>query len=65
MKESLFKLNKYYDDLEYKGIRDIRDLFDEIDEDYFKPIKTRVTSDGSYTEYESKGDKKDKEKNYQ
>ena len=44
--------------MEYKGIRDIRDLFDEIDEDYFKPIKTRVAFDGSYTEYESKGDKK-------
>ena len=52
--ESLFKLNKYYDDLEYKGIRHIKDLYDEIDEGYYKPIKA---SNSNYIEYESNGDK--------
>ena len=44
--------------MEYKGIRDTRNLFDEIDEDYYKPIKTNnsVFND-NYIEYESKGDK--------
>ena len=54
LKESLFKLNKYYDDLEYKGIRHIKDLYDEIDEGYYKPIKA---SNSNYIEYESNGDK--------
>ena len=43
LEESLSKLKKYYDydDAEYKGIRDIGNLFNQsIDEDYYKPIKT-------------------------
>ena len=48
LEESLFKLNKYYDsdDIEYKGIRDVENLFNGVafnhstDEDYYKPIKT-------------------------
>ena len=32
-------------------------LFDEIDEDYYKPIKTKGAFNGNYIEYESKGDK--------
>ena len=38
---NLSKTKKYYDydDIEYKGIRNVRDLFDfSIDEDYYKPI---------------------------
>ena len=39
--EKIFsKSKKYYDydDVEYKGIRDVKDLFDlSIDEDYYKP----------------------------
>ena len=58
LKESLFKLNKYYDDLEYIGITDIKGLFDETDEDYYKPIKTDNSAfSDNYIEYESKGDK--------
>ena len=58
LKESLFKLNKYYDDLEYKGIRDTKNLFEEVDEDYYKPIKTINSAfNNNYIEYESKGDK--------
>ena len=35
--------NRYHDndDLDYKGIRQIENLFDEIDRDYYKPIKTK------------------------
>ena len=43
--EDFNRLKKHYyrdnDDLDYKGIRDIGNLFDEINEDYYKPIKTK------------------------
>ena len=67
---SLFKFNKYcdYDDIEYKGIRDVGNLFNGITfnrvtfnwstyEDYYKPIKTKSAFNGNYIEYESKWDK--------
>ena len=59
LKKSLLSLKKYhyYDDAEYKGIRDIRNLFGEIDEDYYKPIKTKSVFNGNLIEYESRGDK--------
>ena len=44
-----------YDDSEYKGIRDVGNLFDlSVDEDYYKPIRTNSDFNG-YIEYESKG----------
>ena len=45
------------DDLYYKGIRQIENLFDEISEDYYKPIKTKGTFNNNYIEYKSRGDK--------
>ena len=60
IEENLSKTKKYYDydDIEYKGIRNERDLFDfPIDEDYYKPIIARGAFDGSCIQYESKGDK--------
>ena len=65
LEESLFKLNKYYgyDDIEYKEIRDVRNLFKKVafnqstDEDYYKSIKTNSAFNGNYIEYQSKGDK--------
>ena len=58
LKKSLDSLKKYYDyDTEYQGIRDIGNLFDEVDEDYHKPIKTKKAFNGNYIKYESKGDK--------
>ena len=58
-KKSLLSLKKYYyyDDAEYEGIRDIRNLFGETDEDYYKPIKTKIVFNGNRIEYESRGDK--------
>ena len=65
LEESLFKLNKYYDydDIEYKGIRDLANVFNGValnqstDEDYYKPIKTKSAFKGNYIKHESKGDK--------
>ena len=54
------KLDKYYDydDYEYKGITDIKDSFKlSIDKDYYKPILVKSGYNGSYVQYESKGDK--------
>ena len=58
LEENLSKTKKYYDydDAEYRGIRNVRDLFDlSIDEDYYKPIIAKSTFDGNYVQYESKG----------
>ena len=60
MKKNLSKLKKYhdYDDIEYGGMRDVKDLFNlSVDEDYYKPIKTNDLFNSNYIEYESKGDK--------
>ena len=60
LEENLYKTKKYYDydDIEYKGIRNIKDLFDlSIDEDYRKPIITKGAFNGNFIQYESKGDK--------
>ena len=60
LEENLSKIKKYYDydDIEYRGIRNVRDLFDfSIDEDYYKPIIAKSAFDGSYIQYESKGGK--------
>ena len=61
-KKSHSKLKTYYDydGIEYKGIRDVADLFNQsTDEVYYKPIKTASFFDNknNYIEYESKGDK--------
>ena len=45
------------DDLDYKGIRKIENLFNEINENYYKPIKTKGAFNDNYIEYESRGDK--------
>ena len=60
LEENLSKTKKYYDydDIEYRGIRNARDLFDlSIDEDYYKPITTKSAFDGNYIQYEGKRDK--------
>ena len=57
LEQNLSKTKKYYDyeDIEYKGMRNTKDLFDlSIDEDYYKP--TRGAFNGNYIQYESRGD---------
>ena len=60
LEKNLFKTKKYYnyDDIEYKGIINVRDLFNlSIDEDYYKPIIARGAFNSSYIQYESRGNK--------
>ena len=61
LKENLNRLERYQynnnEDLDYKGIRQIENLFDKIDEDYYKPIRTKGAFNDDYVEYESRGDK--------
>ena len=59
LEEIFFKTKKYYDDIEYKGIRNIKDLFDlSIDEDYHKPLRAKGAFNDNYIQYESKGKRK-------
>ena len=60
LEENLSKTKKYYDydGIVYRGAKNVGDLFNlSIDEDYYKPIIARGAFDGSYIQYESKGDK--------
>ena len=45
------------DDLDYKRIRQIENLFDETNEDYNKPLKIKGAFNNNYIEYESRADK--------
>ena len=67
LQKILFKSKKCYDndDIEYKGIRNVRNLFDlSIDKDYYKPIITNGAFNNNYIQYESMGrGGKDKNKN--
>ena len=54
------RLDKYhdYDDFEYKGIKDIENLFKiSINKDYYKPKLNRSGYNKNYAQYESKRDK--------
>ena len=59
--KKILTLDKYYrdyDDYEYKGIKDIKNLFKlSIDKDYYKPTLVKSGYNGNYVQYESKGDK--------
>ena len=63
LKENLNKLKRHryniIDDIDYKGIKEIENLFNKInEEDYYEPIKTKYAfDDDDYIEYESRGDK--------
>ena len=60
IEKSLTRLKKYYDydAAEYIGIRYIENLLNQPnDKGYYKPIKTKSTFNGNYTEYENNGDK--------
>ena len=58
--EKIHTLDKYYhhDDFEFRGIRNIQDLFkSSIHEDYYKPTLVKSGYNSNYIQYESKGDK--------
>ena len=52
-------IDRYQDreDLDYHGLRDTENVFDNIDEDYYKPISVKSSFDESYKYYKSRGDK--------
>ena len=56
----ILRLDKYhdYDDFEYKGIKDIENLFKiSIDKDYYKPKLNKSGYNKNYAQYESNEDK--------
>ena len=58
--KKILKLDKChdYDDYEYKGIKDVKDLFKlSIDKDHYKPTLVKSGYNGNYVQYETKGDK--------
>ena len=60
LNKKILKLEKYHyhDDYEYRGIKNIKDLFElSIDKDYYKPILVKSGYNNNYVQYESKGDK--------
>ena len=60
LEKKLLELKKYHDhdDNEYRGIKDIKDLFKlSIDEDYYKPVLLKSGYNNNYVQYESKGDR--------
>ena len=65
--ELVNKLNKkekyrYHDrnDLDYHGLRDIENVFDNIEDDYYKPILVKSSFNENYKYYKSRGDKEKK-----
>ena len=58
--KKILKLDKYHyhDDFEYRGIKNIQNLFKlSIDKDHYKPILVKSGYNNNYIQYESKGDK--------
>ena len=58
--KKILELEKYHhhDDYEYRGIKNIKDLFKlSIDKDYYKPILVKSVYNNNYIQYESKGGK--------
>ena len=56
--KKILKLEKYndHDDYEYRGIKDIRNLFKlSNDKNYYKPLLVKSGYIGNYVQYESKG----------
>ena len=58
--KKILKLGKYHDhdDYEYKGIKNIKDLFKvSIDNDHNKPVLVKSGYNNIYVQYKSKGDR--------
>ena len=58
--KKILKLDKYHyhDDFEYRGIKNIQNLFKlSIDKDHYKPIFVKSGYNNNSIQYESKGDK--------
>ena len=60
LNKKILKLDEYrdYDDHEYKGIKNIKDLFKtSISKDHYKPKLVNSGYNNNYVEYESRGDR--------
>ena len=60
LNKKILKLETYHDhdDYEYRGIKNIKDLFKlSIDKNYYKATLVKSGYNGNYIQYESKGDK--------
>ena len=61
MDKKILELDRYphdYDDYEYKGIKNIKDLFKtSISKDHYKPKLVNSGYNNNYVEYESRGDR--------
>ena len=58
--KKILKLDEYHDhdDYEYKGIKNIKDLFRlSTDKDHYKPVLVKSGYNKNYVQYQSKGDK--------
>ena len=57
--KSEIKTKNYYDydDIEYKGIKDVKYMYDDIYDDYYKLIRTGNAFSSNCIEYESNADK--------
>ena len=44
-------------DPDYEGVWNVKDLFDEVNEDYYEPVITRTDFKGNCTQYRGRGDK--------
>ena len=59
--KKILELDRYlqdYDDSEYKGVKNVRDLFKfPVNEDHYKPKLAKSDYDNNCTQYESKGDR--------
>ena len=53
----LFRLKKENEAIKNRVIRDIRNLFEHEEEDYFKPLRVGNFWSNKYIEYESTGDR--------
>ena len=52
--------NKEYPDHydpDHEGVWNVKDLFDEVNEDYYEPVITRTDFKSNYTQYRGRGDK--------
>ena len=55
--KNLFRLNKENEAIKNRIIRDIRNLFEHEEENYYKPVRISNIWRNDYVKYESKGDK--------
>ena len=54
---NLFRLEKEIKAIKHRMLRDIKNLFEHKEENYYKPVRVHNFLSNSYIEYESNGDR--------